>query len=55
MFGDEIEKIEMIHPTSGQTLGRVDQAYIYPAVHDRLPRSASRRPSRASGPSSSSG
>ncbi len=37
MFGDEIEKIEMIHPTSGQTLGRVDQAYIYPAVHYVMP------------------
>jgi excinuclease ABC subunit B len=37
MFGEEIERIEMIHPVSGATLQRVDQVFIYPAVHYVMP------------------
>ncbi len=33
MFGDEIEAIRMVHPTSGEELGREEQTFIYPAVH----------------------
>jgi len=33
MWGDEIEKISMINPTSGQTISQVDEVYIYPAKH----------------------
>jgi len=33
MWGDEIEKISIINPTSGQAISRVDEVYIYPAKH----------------------
>ncbi len=33
MWGDEIEKISIINPTSGQTISQVDDVYIYPAKH----------------------
>lgn len=33
MWGDEIEKISIINPTSGQTLSQVEDVYIYPAKH----------------------
>ncbi|MFP3937890.1 MAG: excinuclease ABC subunit UvrB [Phycisphaerae bacterium] len=33
MFGDEIEAIHLIHPTSGEVLSDTDQAFIFPAVH----------------------
>jgi excinuclease ABC subunit B len=33
LFGDEIESIQMINPTSGDTLRVLDEAYIYPAKH----------------------
>jgi excinuclease ABC subunit B len=32
-FGDEVERISVIHPTSGDTLRTIDEAYIYPAKH----------------------
>jgi excinuclease ABC subunit B len=32
-FGDRIEAIRLIHPTTGQTLSTTDQAFIFPAVH----------------------
>ncbi|MHC5111340.1 MAG: excinuclease ABC subunit UvrB [Planctomycetota bacterium] len=37
MFGDEIEKLEMINPLSGESLGAQERIFIYPAVHYVLP------------------
>lgn len=37
LFGDEIEKIATIHPVSGATIKKLDQLYVYPAVHYVLP------------------
>ncbi len=37
MFGDEIEKIEMIHPTTGQSLAKEQRMHLYPAVHYVMP------------------
>jgi len=37
MFGDEIEKITLINPTSGESLSEEHQMFIYPAQHYVLP------------------
>ncbi|MCP4758321.1 MAG: excinuclease ABC subunit UvrB [Planctomycetes bacterium] len=36
-FGDDIERISLIHPTSGETLANEQQVFIFPAVHYVLP------------------
>ncbi|MBG81649.1 MAG: excinuclease ABC subunit B [Phycisphaerae bacterium] len=36
-FGDEIERLELIHPVSGATLATENQVFIFPAVHYVLP------------------
>ena len=33
LFGDEIDALAIINPTSGETLREVDELYIYPAKH----------------------
>src|SRR5436853_542153 len=33
LFGDEIEALAIINPTSGETLRALDELYIYPAKH----------------------
>ncbi|MCZ2342361.1 MAG: excinuclease ABC subunit UvrB, partial [Bacteroidales bacterium] len=33
LFGDEVDAMAIIHPTSGETLKTLDEAYIYPAKH----------------------
>ncbi len=33
MWGDEVEQISMIKPTSGEVIDTCDQVYIYPAKH----------------------
>lgn len=33
MWGDEIERISIINPVSGQTISTLDEVYIYPAKH----------------------
>jgi len=33
MFGDRVEAIHLINPTSGEVLSSTDQAFVYPAVH----------------------
>jgi excinuclease ABC subunit B len=33
LFGDEIEALSIIHPTSGETLRALEDLYIYPAKH----------------------
>ncbi len=37
MFGDEVDRIEFIHPTSGEILAEETHAFIYPAVHYVMP------------------
>jgi excinuclease ABC subunit B len=36
-WGDEIEQISIINPTSGETVDKLDQVYIYPAKHFVMP------------------
>src|SRR5437660_1519112 len=33
LFGDEIDKLAIINPTSGETLRDLDELYVYPAKH----------------------
>src|SRR5262245_1424727 len=33
LFGDEVEALAIINPTSGETLRQLDELYIYPAKH----------------------
>ncbi len=37
MFGDEIEKIDMINPLTGETLVSEQRLFLYPAVHYVMP------------------
>jgi excinuclease ABC subunit B len=37
LWGDEVEKLAMINPVTGEELKRVDSIYIYPAKHYVLP------------------
>jgi excinuclease ABC subunit B len=37
LWGDEIERLSIIHPVSGETIDALDQMYIYPAKHFVLP------------------
>jgi excinuclease ABC subunit B len=37
LFGDEIERIALINPTTGEVLGSEDRTFIYPAKHYVLP------------------
>jgi excinuclease ABC subunit B len=37
MFGDEVEKLETINPLTGESLGRMEKVFIYPAVHYVMP------------------
>ena len=36
-WGDEIENLSYINPTSGETLQKVDEVFIYPSKHFVLP------------------
>ena len=36
-FGDEVTRIDAIHPLTGLSLGAQDQIFIYPAVHYVMP------------------
>ncbi len=36
-FGDEIERIALMNPTSGEILGHEDETFIYPAKHYVMP------------------
>ena len=33
LFGDEVESLELINPTSGETLRKEEELYVYPAKH----------------------
>ncbi len=37
LFGDEVDKLAVINPLTGQTLETRDQLYVYPAVHYVMP------------------
>jgi excinuclease ABC subunit B len=37
LFGDEVDKIEMINPLTGETLAQDDHFFLYPAVHYVMP------------------
>ncbi len=36
-WGDEVEQISIIHPTSGEVLDRLQQMFVYPSKHFVLP------------------
>ncbi len=42
LFGDEVDAISIIHPTSGETLQSLEEAYIYPAKHFVTPEERTR-------------
>ncbi|MBC8200803.1 MAG: excinuclease ABC subunit UvrB [Planctomycetes bacterium] len=42
-FGDEVERIELIHPTSGETLAQETDVFIFPAVHYVMPQAGLKR------------
>ncbi len=42
-FGDVIERIELIHPISGETLATETDVFIFPAVHYVMPQEGLRR------------
>jgi excinuclease ABC subunit B len=33
LFGDEVDAISIIHPTSGETIRQLEEVYVYPAKH----------------------
>jgi excinuclease ABC subunit B len=37
LFGDEIERLELINPTSGEVLAQESQFFLFPAVHYVMP------------------
>jgi len=37
MFGDEIERLDLINPTSGEVLANEDRIFLFPAVHYVMP------------------
>jgi excinuclease ABC subunit B len=42
-FGDEVERIELIHPTSRETLAQETDIFIFPAVHYVMPQAGLKR------------
>ncbi len=36
-FGDDVERLELVHPTSGEVLAEEQQVFIFPAVHYVMP------------------
>ena len=36
-WGDEVEKLSIINPTSGETITRLEEVYVYPAKHFVMP------------------
>jgi len=37
LFGDEVDKVELINPTSGEVLSDARQFFLFPAVHYMMP------------------
>ncbi|MAI66881.1 MAG: excinuclease ABC subunit B [Phycisphaerae bacterium] len=48
-FGDEVERIELIHPVSGETLAQETDVFIFPAVHYVMPQAGLNRACKAIG------
>ena len=46
-FGDTIERIELIHPVSGETLANETDVFIFPAVHYVMPQEGLKRATKA--------
>ncbi|MBC8202743.1 MAG: excinuclease ABC subunit UvrB [Planctomycetes bacterium] len=46
-FGDEIERIELIHPTSGETLAEETDVFVFPAVHYVMPEEGLRQATKS--------
>ncbi len=46
-FGDEIERIELIHPISGETLAEETDVFIFPAVHYVMPEDGLRQATKS--------
>ncbi|QDT37980.1 excinuclease ABC subunit UvrB [Stratiformator vulcanicus] len=40
LWGDEVESLAVIHPTSGESLKSLQEIYVYPAKHYVLPQSS---------------
>ncbi|MFQ5415119.1 MAG: excinuclease ABC subunit UvrB [Phycisphaerae bacterium] len=38
LFGDEVDRLDMINPLTGKSLGAVERMFIYPAVHYVMPK-----------------
>jgi excinuclease ABC subunit B len=47
LFGDRIDAIHLINPTTGQALSSTDQVFLYPAVHYVAPENAIERAVRS--------
>ncbi|MEN0021177.1 MAG: DEAD/DEAH box helicase family protein, partial [Planctomycetota bacterium] len=37
LFGDEIDRVDLLHPTSGEVLAEEQQFFLFPAVHYVMP------------------
>ena len=37
LFGDDVERLELIHPTTGEMFGEESNVFIFPAVHYVMP------------------
>ncbi|MCH8149777.1 MAG: excinuclease ABC subunit UvrB, partial [Planctomycetes bacterium] len=37
LFGDEIERLEMVNPLNAESLGTMEKCFLYPAVHYVMP------------------
>ncbi len=46
-FGDQVERIDLIHPTTAEVLSSTDQIFIFPAVHYIAPEDAVQRAAEA--------
>ncbi len=46
-FGDTVERIELIHPVSGESLATENDAFIFPAVHYVMPQEGLNRACKA--------
>ena len=42
LFGDEVDAISIIHPTGGETIKPLEEAYVYPAKHFVTPEERTR-------------
>ena len=55
LFGDEVERITVVDPLTGEQLGDLDELVVFPATHYVAGDERMQRPSPASRPSCRSG